>query len=305
MRYHFADCLFEKIRELQTPLMVGLDPRLANLPEEIRTKTNATNAESIAEAFREFCCQIVELSAGKVAVVKPQFAFFEQFGPPGFAALKSVITFAKSKGLLVVGDAKRGDIGSTATGYANAYLNPEQVGGIPCDALTVNAYMGFDTIQAFMDVAASHGRGLFVLVKTSNPGSGEFQDQAIDGRPLYQHIAEKVQLHADASKGETGFGNVGAVVGATYPEQLAELRQLMPNAPILIPGFGAQGGKAEDLKKGFDSQGLGATVNSSRGIIFAYEKEEYREQFDRWQDAVGASIDDSIRQLRAIGETTE
>jgi orotidine-5'-phosphate decarboxylase len=240
--------------------------------------------------------------------VKPQAAFFEQLGPLGCVALGNVMAYAASKGLLVILDGKRNDIGSTAQAYAEAYLGPGDASPWGADALTVSPYLGDDSLKPFVEVAQARGAGIFVLVKTSNPGGKRFQDLVADGRPLYRHVAEYVQslatLTRRASEGdstELSYGLVGAVVGATYPQQLAELRQAMPHTWLLIPGFGAQGGTAKDCAAAFDEQGLGAIVNNSRGIIFAHSRKDYAGRFNPacWQDAVEAATREMIEQLRA------
>ena len=294
---HFADRLADAVRTKRTPLVVGLDPRWKNLPSRIREKYNSDSVQSTADAYRQFCFGVIDTVADLVPAVKPQFAFFEQLGPAGFKALSDVVSYAKQSGLLVIGDAKRGDIGSTAIAYANAYLNPASTNECECDALTVNPYMGFDTIQPFAEVAESAGNGLFVLVKTSNPGSGDLQDLELDSSTLFQRVADWLERENQSDAGESGYGLRGAVVGATYPGQLEALRKRAPHTTFLIPGFGAQGGSAVDVAAGFDSRGLGAVVNSSRGIIFAHENEKYSGCSD-WQQAVKQATLDSIAQLR-------
>jgi orotidine-5'-phosphate decarboxylase len=215
-------------------------------------------------------------------------------------ALKEVIDYASARGLLVILDGKRNDIGSTATGYAEAYLGPRETSAWGCDALTVSPYLGDDSLTPFVETAQHRGAGIFVLVKTSNPGGKRFQDIVADGRPLYRHVAEYVESLAAQTAGTSRYGVVGAVVGATYPHELAELRQAMPHTWFLIPGFGAQGGTAKDCAAAFDESGLGAIINNSRGIIFAHSRPEYRERFgaSRWQAAVEAATRDMIEQLR-------
>jgi len=213
--------------------------------------------------------------------VKPQIAMYEQFGIPGLAAYEKTVRYCKEQGLIVIGDAKRGDIGSTSAAYATAHLGAVQVGEkmIPAfdsDMVTVNPYLGTDGVKPFVDACSQFDRGIFVLVKTSNPSSGEFQDRLIDGRPLYEHVAEKVMEWGSASM-DGDWSNVGAVVGATYPEMLTRLRELMPRTFFLVPGYGAQGGTAEDIARAFGKNGEGVVVNSSRGIIAAWKKKEYAE----------------------------
>jgi len=278
--------------------MVGLDPRVEQLPESIRPEEGPLSLERQAAACQVFCRGVIDVVAPLVPVVKPQAAFFEQMGPPGMVALGEIIRYATEKGLLVVLDGKRNDIGSTATAYAAGILGPESPWG--ADALTVSPYLGGDSLEPFVSTAQQRGAGVFVLVKTSNPGGGMFQDLICRDRPLYRYVADEVERLAAQSCGESGYGAVGAVVGATYPEQLSELRAAMPHAWLLAPGFGAQGAGAGDVAGAFDSQGLGAVVNNSRGILFAYARPPYAAQFgpDRWQEAVEAATRDMIAQLR-------
>jgi orotidine-5'-phosphate decarboxylase len=296
----FAVRLADAIRGCKTPVLVGLDPRFESLPTPLIQGLEPTNPLEVASAFETFCKQVIDVVAPLVAVVKPQAAFFEQVGVPGMAALAATIAYAREKGLLVIVDGKRNDIGSTAAAYADAYLGSPEVSAWGADALTVSPYLGADSLTPFVDVASARGAGIFVLVKTSNPGGGLFQDVGDQGGPLFQHVARHVEELADASRGNAKYGSVGAVVGATYPEQLAELRSAMPHAWVLVPGYGAQGGTAADVAGAFDEDGLGAVVNSSRGIIFAHACPEYRDQFGaaRWQEAVEAATMKMISSLR-------
>jgi orotidine-5'-phosphate decarboxylase len=254
----------------------------------------------VAQAYQQFCCGVIDVVASLVPVVKPQAAFFEQLGPAGMTALAGVIRYASDKGLLVILDGKRNDIGSTATAYAQGYLGPPPASPWGADALTVNPYLGDDSLEPFVRVAEERGAGIFVLVKTSNPGGRMFQDLPVEGRAVYEHVAALVEQLAASRCGRAGYGSVGAVVGATYPQQLADLRQRMPHAWFLVPGFGAQGAGAKDVAGAFDAQGLGAVINSSRAIIFAHARDEYRDRFgdDRWQEAVEAATQSMIAQLR-------
>ncbi len=279
-------------------MVVGLDPRFAQLPAGLEPVGVDNPRERQAFAFRRFCCEIIDVVAPLVPAVKPQSAFFEQLGVPGLAALVDVIAHARRRGLLVILDAKRNDIGSTAEAYADGLLGAESAWG--GDALTVSPYLGDDSLDPFVQVAVARDAGLFVLVKTSNPGGGQFQDLLSDGVPLYRRIATFVEQLALKTQGACGYGAVGAVVGATYPAQLVELRAAMPHAWLLVPGYGSQGGSARDVAGGFDAQGLGAVINNSRGIIFAHQRKEYA-QFgeSRWTEAVAAATRDMINQLRA------
>jgi orotidine-5'-phosphate decarboxylase len=281
--------------------MVGLDPRAESLPRGLLAEDRRHDPTAVADAFARFSCGVIDAVRDLVPVVKPQAAFFEQCGPAGMTALGRVIDYARHCGLLVVLDGKRNDIGTTATAYAEAYLGapPESPWG--ADALTVSPYLGDDSLTPFVDVARQRGAGLFVLVKTSNPGGRMLQDLVIDGRPLYRVVGDYVEQLAAASSGTSGYGAVGAVVGATYPEQAAELRAAMPHTWFLVPGFGAQGGTARDVAAAFDPSGRGAIVNNSRGIIFAHSAKAYKERFGdaRWQAAVEAATRDMIAQLAA------
>ncbi|MDA1183642.1 MAG: orotidine-5'-phosphate decarboxylase [Acidobacteria bacterium] len=291
----FGDRLAAAVRRCKTPTLVGLDPRFDSLPAPLKVGRDGRRLADVAAAFETFCKGVIDVVAPRVAVVKPQAAFFEQVGVPGMAALASTIGYALEKGLLVILDGKRNDIGSTAAAYADGYLGAGSAW--QADALTVSPYLGADSLAPFVEVADARGAGMFVLVKTSNPGGGLFQDVADGDGPLYRHVAVHVEaLNAErASQGR--YGPVGAVVGATYPEQLTELRSLMPHAWFLVPGYGAQGGSAADVAGAFDVDGLGAVVNNSRGIIFAHAKDD-RFGDARWQDAVDAATEDMIASLR-------
>lgn len=275
--------LIEKIQKTKAPICVGLDPMLSYVPEHIQAAAFEQYGETLegaAEAIWQFNKEIVDHTFDLIPSVKPQIAMYEQFGIEGLKVYKRTVDYCKEKGLVVIGDAKRGDIGSTSAAYATGHIGSVQVGsktysGFDTDFLTVNPYLGTDGVKPFVEVCNTHDRGLFVLVKTSNPSSGEFQDRLIDGRPLYEWVAEKVVEWGSASM-DGDYSNVGAVVGATYPEMSRILRNLMPNTYFLVPGYGAQGGTAEDLKHCFNKDGLGAIVNSSRGIIAAYKQEKYK-----------------------------
>jgi len=295
---HFADRLCRAIVSKGNPVLVGLDPRTESLPPGL---LQGEGLEQTAKAYASFCRGVIDVVAPLVAAVKPQAAFFEQLGPAGCTALAEVIRYASGKGLLVVIDGKRNDIGTTAAAYAEAYLGPGESSPWGGDALTVSPYLGDDSLTPFTDVARKRGAGIFVLVKTSNPGGKVFQDLMVDEQPLYRHVAALVEEMSKASAGEFGYGVAGAVAGATYPQQLGEIRQAMSHSLLLIPGYGAQGGTAKDCAPAFDDRGLGAIVNNSRGIIFAHQKNEYKEKFggSRWQEAVDAATRDMIDQLAA------
>lgn len=297
----FPDRLAERVRATGSAVCVGLDPRRQQLPGNLRLSDNATPAEW-AGSYRTFCEGVIDAVAGKVPVVKPQAAFFEQLGPAGMDALYQVIRYARQAGLLVILDGKRNDIGSTAEAYADGYLGGGDRSIWGCDSLTVSPYLGADSLDPFVDQCDRRDAGIFVLVKTSNPGGGFLQDRQTEGASVYEAVAELVTELNASRCGDSGYGPVGAVVGATYPEQLGSLRERMPTAWILIPGFGAQGGGAQDVAAGFDAAGLGAIVNSSRHIIFAHTRPPYREQFGeaKWQDAVAAATVEMNEQLHSL-----
>lgn len=303
MTVHFADQLATAVRRCRNPVLVGLDPRFESLPPSFTAGVEAGDYEAAARACAVFCRCIIDVVAPLVPAVKPQAAFFEELGPAGMAALAETISYAREKGLLVILDGKRNDIGTTAAAYARAYLGAPPASPWGADALTVSPYLGDDSLTPFVELCQSRGAGIFVLVKTSNPGGGLFQDLVADGRPLFRHVAQRVEMLARQTEGECGYGAVGAVVGATYPEQLTQLRGEMPHAWFLVPGFGAQGGGAKDVAGAFDAHGLGGIVNNSRGIIFAHSTPRYRHfGEDRWQDSVAAATRDMIDELAA--ETT-
>ena len=271
--------LCEKIKKLNAPIVVGLDPMLSYVPEHIVKKSLAEHGETLegaADAIWQFNKAIVDAVYDLIPAVKPQVAMYEQFGVAGMAAYKKTVDYCHEKDLVVIGDVKRGDIGSTSAAYAVGHLGKVQVGSRMLSAFnedfaTVNPYLGTDGIKPFVDVCREEKKGLFILVKTSNPSSGEFQDRMIDGRPLYERVGEKVAEWGEDCMGDS-YSYIGAVVGATYPEMGKVLRKVMPKSFILVPGYGAQGGKAADLVPYFNEDGLGAIVNSSRGIIAAYKK---------------------------------
>jgi orotidine-5'-phosphate decarboxylase len=297
--------LDSRISELRTPALIGIDPRWELLPISIRTAAENKTTDRImrnAWAFEAFAKQLIDIVSPLVPAIKPQIAFFEQLGVPGFAALHSVMKYARQAGLIVIADAKRGDIGSTAEAYADAWLAGEDPDGAawPADALTINPYLGTDSLQPFVDLAQRRGAGLYVLVRTSNPGAAEFQDRISDEQPLFEVVAQTVQrLSENTRLPNSTFGCVGAVVGATWPTQLQHLRRQMPSVPLLIPGYGAQGGTSADTAGAFNADGHGAVINSSRGINFAWQRKPYSEEFgeDRWQEAVAAATRDMIADL--------
>ena len=277
--------LVEKIKKTNAPIVVGLDPMLSYVPEHIQKAAFAAfgeTPEGAAEAIWQYNKAIVDATCDLIPAVKPQIAMYEQFGVAGVQAFQKTVDYCHEKDLVVIGDVKRGDIGSTSAAYATGHLGAVQIGskkytGFNEDFATVNPYLGTDGIKPFVDVCKEEKKGIFILVKTSNPSSGEFQDREIDGRPLYELVGEKVAEWGSDCMGDS-YSYVGAVVGATYPEQGKILRSIMPKSVILVPGYGAQGGQGKDLVHFFNADGLGAIVNSSRGIICAYKQDKYKEQ---------------------------
>ena len=274
--------LIENIRKTGAPIVVGLDPMLSYVPEQVQKKAFEAYGETLegaAEAVWQFNKAIVDAVCDLIPAVKPQVAMYEQFGVPGMAAYEKTVAYCQEKGLVVIGDIKRGDIGSTSEAYAVGHLGKVQTrdrtwSGFHEDFATVNPYLGSDGVKPFLKVCREEKKGIFILVKTSNPSSGEFQDRLVDGRPLYELVGEKVAQWGEEVMGDD-YSYVGAVVGATYPEMGKVLRRVMPKSYILVPGYGAQGGKGKDLVHFFNEDGLGAIVNSSRGIIAAYKQEQY------------------------------
>ena len=300
--------LIQKIQKTKAPICVGLDPMLSYIPEHILKKSFGDFGETLegaADAIWNFNKEIVDHTCDLIPSVKPQIAMYEQFGIEGLKVYERTVRYCQEKGLLVIGDAKRGDIGSTSAAYATAHLGNVKVGSSVCrafntDFLTVNPYLGTDGVKPFVDVCKEEDKGLFVLVKTSNPSSGEFQDQLVDGRPVYELVAEKV-VEWGAGCMDGTYSNVGAVVGATYPEMSAILRKLMPNTYFLVPGYGAQGGTAADLKPCFNEDGLGAIVNSSRGIIAAYKQEKYAKfGAEHFAEASRQAVMDMVADINSV-----
>ena len=274
--------LVSKIQKQNAPIVVGLDPMMKFVPKHLQDAAFEQYGETLegaAEAIWQFNKAIIDNIYDIVPAVKPQIAMYEQFGIEGLKAFKKTVDYCHEKDMVVIGDVKRGDIGSTSEAYAVAHLGkvtvgPNKISAFDEDFATVNPYLGSDGINPFTKVCKEEKKGIFILVKTSNPSSGEFQDKLIDGKPLYEHVGAKVDEWGRECMGDD-YSYVGAVVGATYPEMGAALRKIMPKAYILVPGYGAQGGKGSDLVNFFNKDGLGAIVNSSRGIIAAYAKDEY------------------------------
>ena len=302
--------LVANIKKTGAPIVVGLDPMLNYIPEQVQQKAFAEYGETLegaAEAIWQFNKEIGDKTYDLIPAVKPQIAMYEQFGLPGLAAFKKTVDYCKEKGLVVIGDIKRGDIGSTSAAYAVGHIGKVKVGSktyapFDEDFVTVNPYLGSDGVNPFLDVCKEEKKGIFVLVKTSNPSSGEFQDQKIDGRPLYELVGEKVAAWGSEVMGDE-YSYVGAVVGATYPEMGKVLRKVMPKAYILVPGYGAQGGKGKDLVHFFNEDGLGAIVNSSRGIIAAYKQEQYAKfGAENFGDASRAAVETMVADIKGALE---
>ena len=297
--------LISNIQKTKAPIVVGLDPMLNYIPQQVKDKAFQEFGESLegaAEAIWQYNKEIVDCTYDLIPAVKPQIAMYEQFGIEGMKAFKKTVDYCKSKGLVVIGDVKRGDIGSTSAAYATGHLGKVQVGSKTYSAFdedfaTVNPYLGSDGIKPFMEVCKEEKKGLFILVKTSNPSSGEFQDQLINGKPLYEMVGEKVAQWGEECMGDQ-YSYIGAVVGATYPEMGKVLRKVMPKSYILVPGYGAQGGKGADLVHFFNEDGLGAIVNSSRGIIAAYKQEKYAKfGAEHFGEASRAAVEDMVTDI--------
>lgn len=298
--------LVQNIKKTNAPIVVGLDPMLNYIPEHVQKKAFAEFGETLegaAEAIWQFNKEIVDKTYDLIPAVKPQIAMYEQFGIPGLMAFKKTVDYCKEKGLVVIGDIKRGDIGSTSAAYAVGHVGRVQVGEktyapFDEDFVTVNPYLGSDGVSPFIKVCKEESKGIFVLVKTSNPSSGEFQDQLVGGKPLYELVGEKVAAWGEEHMSDD-YSYVGAVVGATYPEMGKVLRRVMPKTYILVPGYGAQGGKGKDLVHFFNEDGLGAIVNSSRGIIAAYKQETYAKfGAENFGEASRAAVEDMVKDIR-------
>lgn len=305
------DSLIQKIIETQNPSVVGLDPKLEYIPQHIKARVYEKHGNTLkgaSEALYQFNKDIIDHIYDIVPAIKPQCAYYELYGVPGMEALYKTIAYAKEKGMYVIIDGKRNDIGSTMEAYAEAHLGlteleDEQIAAFDGDALTVNGYLGSDGIEPLLKVCRRQDKGIFVLVKTSNPSSGEFQDKLIDGEPLYTHMGKMCEQWGKGTNGRYGYSCVGAVVGATYPKQMAELRATMPTSMFLVPGYGAQGGSAADVAAAFDSRGLGAVINSSRAIMTAWKKSDLDPQ-DHGKAARQAALemrDDITAYLPKIG----
>lgn len=279
---NFADRLLKRIADLDNPTVMGLDPMIDYIPEQLAAairKNCDDPLQAAGLAITEYNRRLIDSVADVVSAIKPQLAYYEQYGLPGLAAFSETCAYARQKGMLVIADGKRNDIGTTAAAYARAYLGQTALWGgettmvHTTDALTINPYLGVDGIEPFLEQCRKYGQGVFILVRTSNPSAGDFQDLTLaDGRTLYEAVADQVAIWGASLIGESGYSSAGAVVGATYPEQAAVLRQRMPHTLILVPGYGAQGATAEDCAANFDTHGQGAIVNASRSLMLAYKK---------------------------------
>ncbi len=293
---NFADRLDQATKKVGNACLLGIDPHIDLLPAEYEgVRSTELSRGDRAELLGDFCCELIELATGKIAAVKPQSAFFEELGGDGVQAWERVVRTAREAGLLVIGDVKRGDIASTARAYANAFLssaNPEDEAHL-CDAITVNPYLGADSVEPMVEACAATGRGLYVLVRTSNPGGSDFQLHGTP--PLWERVAERVNQWGEGLIGECGLSSIGAVVGATHASDLGLFREKLPKCPLLLPGYGAQGATAKDLSAAFLPGGRGAIINSSRGIAFAYRQNPEL----HWKDAAKRALDEMIAELNA------
>ncbi len=307
--------LIENIQRTNAPVVVGLDPMLSYIPAHILSKAYEEFGETLegaAEAVWQYNKGIIDATYDLIPAVKPQIAMYEQFGIPGLLVFDRTVKYCQEKGLVVIGDVKRGDIGSTSAAYAVGHLGKVQVGSQKISAFnedfaTINPYLGSDGINPFIEVCKEEKKGLFILAKTSNPSSGEFQDRLIDGIPLYEHVGSKIAEWGEQFMSDKyPYSYIGAVVGATYPEQGKTLRKLMPKTFILVPGYGAQGGRGKDLAHFFNTDGLGAIINSSRGIIAAYKAEQYAEfGTQRYAEASRQAVLDMVEDItKALGKVS-
>ena len=293
------DKLINKIKSTSNPVVMGLDPRYELIPKYILEKYPNT-LEGITDAIIEYNKALIDETFDIIPAVKPQIAFYEMFGVPGIKAFQETCKYAKQKGMIVIADIKRGDIGSTAQGYSNAYLGKTKIGNVEesifdVDFVTVNPYMGIDSIKPFIDDCKKYNKGIFILVKTSNPSSGELQDIKLEnGEEIYIKVAKSVEKWGTDLLGENGYSSIAAVVGATYPKQLEEIRRVAPHTYFLIPGYGVQGGKVEDIALGFDKNGLGGIVNASRSLMCAYKSNIWKDKFEE-KDYAKATRQEALR----------
>lgn len=306
---NIIDKLIEKIKETNNPTVMGLDPRYEMLPRCV-TEKYPLNLEGVAQAIVEYNKALIDTTYDIIPAVKPQIAFYEMFGIPGIQAFKETCEYAKQKGMLVIADIKRGDIGSTAQGYSNAYLGKTKIGDIEqsifdVDFVTINPYMGTDCVKPFIEDCKKYNKGLFILVKTSNPSSGELQDLKLEtGEEVYTRVAKLVENWGEELRGMYNYSSIAAVVGATYPEQLKQIREIAPHTYFLIPGYGAQGGTAKDIAYGFDQNGLGGIVNASRSLMCAYKSDKWKNEFEE-KDYAKATRAEAIRMRDEINSVLQ
>ena len=302
---NIIDQLIEKIKIMKNPTVIGLDPRYEMLPKYVKDKYPKT-LEGVGQAIIEYNKELIDAIYDIIPAIKPQIAFYEMYGISGMQAFKETCEYAKQKGMFVIADIKRGDIGSTAQGYSNAYLGKTKIGEseqslYDIDFVTVNPYMGTDCVKPFIEDCKKYNKGLFILVKTSNPSSGELQDVKLEnGEEVYTRVAKYVEKWGEDLRGEYNYSSISAVVGATYPEQLKQLRQIAPHTYFLIPGYGAQGGKAEDIALGFDENGLGGIVNASRSLMCAYKSDMWKDKFEE-KDYAKATRAEALRMKEELG----
>ena len=296
---NIMDKLIDKIKETNNPTVIGLDPRYKMIPEYIKNKYQK-NLEGVAKAIVEFNKALIDATYDIIPAVKPQIAFYEMYGLEGMKAFEETCKYAKEKGMIVIADIKRGDIGTTAKAYSNAFLGKTKIGEqeesiYDVDFVTLNPYMGIDAIKPFIEDCEKYNKGAFILVKTSNPSSGDLQDLKLEnGEEVYTKVAKLVEEWGKNLIGEYGYSSISAVVGATYPKQLEDLRKVAPHTFFLIPGYGAQGGKAEDIALGFDENGIGGIVNSSRGLMCAYKSDLWKDKYAE-EDFAEATRAEAIR----------
>ena len=300
------DRLIDKIKETNNPTVMGLDPRYEMLPKCVTDKY-ACDLEGVSKAIIEYNKALIDETYDIIPAIKPQIAFYEMFGIPGMKAFEETCKYAKEKGMIIIADIKRGDIGSTAQGYSNAYLGKTKIGDIEesifdVDFITVNPYMGTDCVKPFIDDCKKYDKGIFILVKTSNPSSGELQDLKLENnQEVYLQVTDLVERWGEDLRGKHGYSSIAAVVGATYPEQLEQIRKEAPHTYFLIPGYGAQGGKAGDIALGFDSNGLGGIVNASRSLMCAYKSDMWKDKFKE-DDYAKATRAEAIRMRDEINK---
>ena len=300
------DKLIEKIKETNNPTVIGLDPRYEMLPKCVTNKYSQ-DLEGVSKAIIEYNKALIDSTCDIIPAIKPQIAFYEMFGIPGLEAFKETCRYAKEKGMIVIADIKRGDIGSTAAGYSNAFLGRTPIGEVEkaiydVDFITVNPYMGTDCIKPFIEDCKKYDKGIFILVKTSNPSSGELQDLKLENeKEVYAQVAELVEKWGEELRGKNEYSSVAAVVGATYSKQLEQIRKIAPHTYFLIPGYGAQGGKANDIALGFDNNGLGGIVNASRSLMCAYKSDKWKDMFEE-EDYAKATRAEALRMKHELKE---